>query len=196
VLRLQVHPPAHGIVERLPRRLQAAHRFGVVHPLEAGAHELLHAPDATLVDALGEEGHVIGALLEHGAEDVAEELLRQVGVVVQVGEGDLRLDHPELREVAAGVRVLRAEGRPEGVHARERQAVGLDVELPRDGQVRGPAEEVLREVDGSVARPGEVDEVERRHAEELPCPLRVARRDDRRVDPVEAALVMEAVDRL
>jgi hypothetical protein len=33
----------------------------------------------------------------------------------QVGEGDLRLDHPELGEVAAGVRVLGAEGRAEGV---------------------------------------------------------------------------------
>jgi len=33
-------------------------------------------------------------------------------MVREIGESDLRLDHPELGEVAAGVRVLGAEGRP------------------------------------------------------------------------------------
>ena len=40
------------------------------------------------------------------------------------------------------VRVLGAERRPEGVDPRERQAVGLDVELARDGEARRLAEEV------------------------------------------------------
>jgi hypothetical protein len=81
-----------------------------------------------------------------------EEALGEVGVVVEVGEGDLRLDHPELGQVPRGVAVLGAEGRPERVHLAERQAVRLDVELPRDGEVGLLAEEVLAEVDlaGSV----------------------------------------------
>jgi hypothetical protein len=54
----------------------------------------------------------------------------QCGIVREVGERDLRLDHPELGEVAAGVRVLGAERRPEGVSFRERQAIPLHVELP------------------------------------------------------------------
>jgi hypothetical protein len=49
--------------------------------------------------------------------------------------------------MAAGVRVLRAEGRPEGVDLGQRQAVGLDIELPRDRQERLAAEEILREID-------------------------------------------------
>jgi hypothetical protein len=42
-----------------------------------------------------------------------------------------------------GVAVLGAEGRAEGVDPAQRLAVGLDVELPRDGEVGLAAEEVL-----------------------------------------------------
>ena len=36
----------------------------------------------------------------------------QLSGPITVGEGDLRLDHPELGEVAAGVGILGTEGRP------------------------------------------------------------------------------------
>ena len=113
----------------------------------------------------------------------------------QIGEGDLRLDHPELGEVAAGVRVLGAEGRAEGVDLGQRQAVGLDVELAGDGQEGLAAEEVLREIDFAV-RFWQVRQVERRDAEQRARAFGVGGGDDRRVDPEEAALVEEAVDRL
>ena len=125
---------------------------------------------------------------------VLEEALRQVGVVGQVGEGDLRLDHPELGQVAAGVGVLRAERRPEGVDAGQRQAVGLDVELARHGQERGLAEEVLRVVDRAVGRARQVGQVQRGDAEQLAGALGVAGRQDRRVHPEEAVLVEVAMD--
>ena len=121
--------------------------LGVGHALEVGLDEGLQPRDGLLVDALGEEGHVVRALVEHGAEGVLEQVLGEVGIVREVGEGDLRLDHPELGEVPAGVGVLGAERRPEGVDLGERQAVRLDVELTRDGQEGGSAEEVLAEVD-------------------------------------------------
>ena len=123
-------------------RLEGLDRIAVVHPLEGRVDERLEPLDAVLVDVLGEERHVVGPLVEHGAEQILEEVLGQVGVVVQVGEGDFRLDHPELGEVAGRVRILGAEGRPERVHPVERQAVRLDVELPGDGQARRLAEEV------------------------------------------------------
>jgi hypothetical protein len=68
----------------------------------------------------------------------------------RVGEGDLRLDHPELDEVAAGVRVLGAKGRPEGVNIGQRRGIGLDIELPRYRQERLAAEEILREIDPAL----------------------------------------------
>jgi hypothetical protein len=118
-----------------------------------------------------------------------------VGVVVEVGEGDLRLDHPELGEVTRRVGVLGPEGRPEGVDLRERLAVGLDLELSRDREEGGSSKEVLAVVDlaGVVTR--QVHEVERRDAEQGAGALAVAAGDDRRVDPGEAVLVEVAVDR-
>ena len=137
----------------------------VGHAREVGGHEGLQPRDGLAVDALGEEGHVVGALVEHGPEGVLEEVLGESGIGVQVGEGDLRLDHPELGQVAARVRVLGPEGGPEGVDARERQAVGLHVELTGDREEGRAAEEVLSEVDvasrrsaagwrGPASRPG------------------------------------------
>ena len=103
-----------------------------------------------LLDALLEERHVVFALVEQRAEDVLEEVLGELRVVGEVGERDLGLDHPELGEVPARVRVLGAERRAERVDLRERHAVGLDVELARHGQARLAPEEVLLEVDLAV----------------------------------------------
>ena len=117
-------------------------------------------------------------------------------VVRQVGEGDLRLDHPELGEVAAGVRVLGAEGRAEGVDLGQRQAIRLDIELARDRQERLAAEEILREIDLARRRARQVGEIQRRDPEHRPGPLGVGGGDDRRVDPEKPVLVEKAVDRL
>ncbi len=146
VLRLQVDPPLDRKLELLLRALQHADRLGVVHPHELRIDDPLQLGDHALLDALLEERHVVGALGEHRAEDVLEQRLGQRRVVRQVGERDLRLDHPELGEMPAGVGVLRAERRAEGVDLRQREAVALDVQLPRDGEERLAAEEVLREV--------------------------------------------------
>ena len=94
------------------------------------------------------------------------------------------------------MRVLGAKGRPEGVHLRQREAVGLDVELPRHREEGLAPEEVLAEVDLAVRAARQVGEVEGRDAEQLPRALGVGRGDDRGVDPEEIALVEKAVDRL
>jgi hypothetical protein len=103
-----------------------------------------------LLDALVEEGHVVRALGEHGVHQVLDEVLGDLAVAHEVAEGHLRLDHPELGEVAAGVGVLGAEGRAERVDVGEGAAVGLDVELAGDGEVRFFAEEVLCEINGGT----------------------------------------------
>ena len=157
--------------------------------------ELLEPAIASLSMRSAKKAMSSGRSSSSDAEDRLEQVLGEVGVVVEVGEGDLRLDHPELGEVAARVRVLRAEGGPERVDVGQRQAVGLDVELARDGQEGGLAEEVLRVVDRAVGRARQVRQVERRDAEHLARALGVAGGDDRRVDPVEAVLVEVAVDR-
>ena len=152
--------------------------------------------DEALLDALVEERHVVGALVEHGAEDVLQQRLGERRVVGEIGECDLGLDHPEFREVPARVRVLGAKRRPERVDLRQREAIRLDVQLPGHGQERFAAEEILREVDRTVRVARQVREVERRHAKQLAGALGVRRRDDRRADPEEAVVVEEAVNRM
>ena len=110
-----------------------------------------------------------------------------------VVEGDLGLDHPELGEVARSVGVLGAESRAEGVDAAQGLAVGLDVELARDGEGGGLAEEVLGVVDRTAGL-GEGLEVEGRDLEHLARALGVGGGDEGRVDVVEAALLEELVD--
>ena len=99
------------------------------------------------VDALVEELHVLRAAFQHVADDALEERLGQVHVVVELEEGHLRLDHPELGQVARRVGVLGAERRPEGVAPCPATGEDLRLELAADGQRSPLAEEVVRVVD-------------------------------------------------
>ena len=201
VLGLEIASPLGGELELLAGLLEDLDRLGVVHALEGGVDELLEAVDDTglrddaLARRLLEELEIVRALREDSLEDRLEEPLGEIGVVVQVRERDLGLDHPELGEVPRRVRVLRTEGGAERVDLREGEAVGLDVELPGDGEVRLLAEEVLLEVDAAPFGARRVRHVERRDAEHLPGSLGVRGGDDRRVDPDEALVREEAVDR-
>jgi hypothetical protein len=73
--------------------------------------------------------------------------------------------------VAGGVRVLGAEGRPEGVDLGQREAVGLDIELARDRQERLAAKEILREIDLALRGARQVSEIQGRHPEQWPRSL-------------------------
>ena len=157
-------------------------------PLQLGDHALL--------DPFLEERHVVRPLFEHRPEDVLNQCLRQRGVVGEIRERDLGLDHPELGQMPAGVRILGAERRAEGVDLGQRQAVGLDVELTGHRQESLAAEEILREVDLAIRRAGKIHQVQRRDAKQLARAFRIRRGDDRRVDPEEAVVMEEAMDRL
>ena len=96
--------------------------------------------------------------------------------------------------MTAGVRVLGAKGRPEGVNLGQRQAIGLDIELPRDRQERLAAKEILSEIDLALQGARQVGEIQGRHAEQGPGPLRVGGGDDRRIDPEKPLLVEKPLD--
>ena len=62
---------------------------------------------------------------------IGDEIFLQAHVVVGVVPRDLRLDHPELGEVPARLRLLGAEGRAERVDLSQRRGGRLAVELAR-----------------------------------------------------------------
>src|SRR6266545_4444040 len=162
-----VPPPLHPTAQAP----ELFHGVGVGSPRErrADALERLQVPP--------ELGQLRLPPLEGARYDVAHELLLELHVVVGVVPGDFGLHHPELAQVAARLRLLGAERRPEAVHFAERGGRRFDVELARLRQVRGAEVEVLG---------GE--EVPRRFADRAG--------EDRRVDEDEAALVEEVADRL
>src|SRR5262249_44428586 len=92
--------------------------------------------------------------------------------------------------------VFSPKRRPERIDLGQRQAIALDVELARDGQIRLATEEILGEVDAAAGSARQVREIERAYLEKLTRALAIARGDDRRVDPHEAVLVKVAVHRL
>ena len=119
---------------------------------------------------------VFGAAVEDAGDDLGEELLGEIEQTVEAEPGDLGLDHPELGQVAAGLGLLGAEGRTEAVDLAEGRAGGLEVELAGLRQVGRFAEVVgLEQRRGALAR---------------------GRRQDRRVDVGEAAVVEEVADGL
>ena len=133
-------------------------------------------------------------MLQGVADERLEEVLGQLHVVLQLVEGHLGLDHPELGEVARRVGVLGAERGAERVDAAQGQRTQLAFELARHGEVARLAEEVLRIV--HLALPGfrNVVQIERRHVEHGAGALAVRGRDERRVEVVESVAVEVVVD--
>src|ERR1035437_7579539 len=97
-----------------------------------------------------DDGQFGCAVLENGLDDVRDEVFGKIEESVEVHEGDLRLDHPELGEVAAGFGFFRAEGGAEAVNLAQGEGGGLDVELAGLGEVGGVAEVFDREEGGGA----------------------------------------------
>ncbi len=65
--------------------------------------------------------------LQHSLHDVGDKLLAHMHTVFQVRVGHLRLHHPELRQVSAGLGFLGAESGPEAIDLLESGDAGLTV---------------------------------------------------------------------
>ncbi len=197
VLACQIHTPTHRELELLAvfdGLFQYLDAFGVGQTHKLGVYHAAQALDEAVVDHLVEELEVIHAVVEGPADAVFDELLLEGRQLVHLVEGHLRLDHPELGQVARGVAVLGAEGGAEGVDLAQRGGAELAFELAADGEGGELAEEVLLPVDGAVLLAGRVLGVEGRDVEHLAGTLAVAGGDERRVEVEEAALVEEGVD--
>ena len=89
-------------------------------------------------------------MIEDVADDVLQKFFGQSHVVRQVAESHLRLDHPELRQVARRIAVFGAKRWAEGVNVGESRGEDFAFELAADCEISGLAEEVLLPVDLTV----------------------------------------------
>ena len=132
------------------------------------------------------------AMVQYVPHEVLDVVLGEVGVVAEIGERHLRLDHPELREVTACVGVLGTEGRSEGVHPVKSECVGLGRQLATHRQERRSAEEVLSGVDALRTLPCPLG-VEHRDSKHLTSSLGITGRDDRSVQVEEVSILEESM---
>ena len=196
VLGLQVDAPAHGILEVGARGLgilEDPDRLAVGDAREIARRHVPQALEQALVHKAVEKGQLVGAGVHHVTDNVLEHRLGHVHVTRKVTEGHLGLDHPELGGVTAGVGVLGAEGGAKGIDVPKGEREVLGLELTRDGEVRGPAKEVLAPVDVPVWGAWGSLDVEGRHTKHLARALGVGGRDDGRVHVDEATLLKEAM---
>ena len=110
-------------LERLTLLVEKLHRFVVRDSRERRLHvfELRRVALEHLQLAL--------PFVEHARHDGDDQALGQIDHVVQRRVRHFGLDHPELGEVPARLRFLRAEHRAEVVDAAERHGVGFGIQL-------------------------------------------------------------------
>ena len=193
MLGLQIGAPLDLVLEVVVVLLQQLYGIGVAYAGKLGVCDQLQPLDQTLIEELVEEGQLIGAVVQQIADDIAGHRLGGLKVGVQVGEGHLRLDHPELGGMAGVVALLGAEGGAEGVDVAQRHGHGLGLQLAGNGQVDRTLEEVLRVVNAALLVAGDVVEVERCDLEHLTGALAVRACENRRMYVGKAVLVEELV---
>ena len=196
VLGLQVAPPVHGILEFLTAFLQNLDRVGVLDLFEFQLEHLVEPIQKVLIHKLIQELDVLRATLQGVAHAEFQKVLDERHIVLEVGKGDLGLDHPELGGVTAGIAVLGAEGGTEGIDVAERHAEGLDVQLSADGEICLLTEKVLGVVDLPIVEEGRSRHIEGGDLEHLACALAVTCRHDGGMYVDKVMIRKVAVDRL
>ena len=192
VLALQVTTPLNGELKLLTACLQNLDTLSVVQTLEVVLNNEVQALQQLVVPHLVHKLQILLAVLQRIANQILQEILSELHIVHQVVERNLRLDHPELSQVARGVRILSTESGTEGVDLTHRQSTQLTLQLTRYGQVARLAEEVLRVVHRTLLVTRNVVQVHCGYVEHCACTLAV-RAGDQRCMQIEEASIIEVL---
>ena len=196
VLALQVESPTDREFELHAASDQDIDPLGIVEADEIVFDDELQAVDQLRVVHFGEELQVVLTVIEGIADQVLQKVLGQFHVVFQLEESDFRLDHPELGQVARGVRVFGSERRAERIDLRQGQRAEFAFELAGDGQVAGFPEKILAVIDRAFRGFGHIVQVERSDAEHRSGAFGVAAGDQRRMQVEKSVVVEIFVDRV
>ena len=190
VLALEVDTPVYGILELDSVRdgfLQDLDTFRVLQTDEFGPGDAAQAVQQFGIVPVVEELDVVITVLEGVLHKMLDEVLGKVHVVVNVIEGHLRLDHPELGQMAGSVGVLRTECGTEGVDLSQRSGSELALELAAHCEACLLPEEILGIVDSALLVARErLLKVQGRHLEHLAGTFAVGLGDEGSVEVYEA----------
>jgi len=193
MLGLQIDAPGYGVVELVAGLDEYIHGLGIGDAAEVAGCHVLQPFQQALVHEIVEELHLLGALFQHGVDDVFYHGFHALQVALQIAEGHFGLYHPELGGMAGGVGIFSAEGGTEGVYVAEGHGEVFGVQLTGDGEIGGLAEKVLGIVYFSVLGAGRIFRIQRGDAEHFAGALAVGAGDDGGVDVNETAVLEELV---
>ena len=116
VLALQVDTPLYRELKFLARLLENLDTLSVGKAHKVVVEHEVESLDKLLVVHLLKEFNIVAAVLKSIADAIFHKVLSKVHVVGNVVEGNLRLNHPELCQVARSVGVFGTECRSESIN--------------------------------------------------------------------------------
>ena len=174
---LQIGAPIDRIFEFMTRLFQNFYTLGVRQPYKIVIHDELQPVDQFLVVHLAQKFEIVLTVIERIANQIFEEILRQIHVLSDFVERDFRLYHPKLGQVARRIRILGAERRAERINRAQRHRTQFTFELSRYSEAGRFAEEILAIIHRSVLGLRYLVQVESRYLKHSSCTFAVATRN-------------------
>ena len=196
MLALEVGTPMYRVLELLTfadSLLEDFDSLGICNFFKGYAKHASEALDKAVVIFVIKELQVVHAVVKSVLDEILHELLGKGHVIVDVIEGHLRLDHPELCEVARSIGVLGTEGRTESIDLAYGSSAELAFKLAADGKAGLFAEEVLAEIDLALMHRN-ICKIHGSNLEHVACTLCVRLCDERSMEIYEALVVEELMD--
>ena len=194
MLGLKVAAPERLEIEFVGCLLKLLDGIGICHVGKRAFHNVYQSVLDTGLDELGEEVHVLLAVVQNILEHILQKVLGNLHVAFQCAEAHLGLDHPELGKMSLGVGVLGSERRSECVDVLQGCCVCFALELAADGEACALSEEVLGIIDLAVLCFGHVIKIQCGDLEHLAGALGIACGNQRSVHIEESVFLEEAVN--
>ena len=96
MLSLQIDSPFHRVFEFFSALFQNFNGFGIADTSEFVRDDISKAIQKTFVHKRIEKCHFLRAALQHRIDNIFDHCFRSVHIVVEIGKGHLRFNHPEL----------------------------------------------------------------------------------------------------
>ena len=103
MLGLQVTAQIYLKVKIIVVFLKFFNGVGIGYVPEFGIDNMIEPFDKALINKTVEEIHFLGSVFEHISDNIFQHILGKFHIVLQIGEGNFGLYHPELCRMACGV---------------------------------------------------------------------------------------------
>ena len=199
VLGRQIHAPVNRELEFTPvghGLFQNLDTFRIRETNERVLQHTLQASDQLLIKHIIQELHVVHAILQRPTYAIFDELLGQLHIIRNIVERDLRLNHPELRQMTRRIGILGTERRTERIDLSQGRRRQLALQLSGNRQAGLLPEEIIVIQNRTLLILLQIIQVQRRHLEHLSGTLAIGSRNDWCMEIEETPIVEELMYRV